>query len=117
MIHNKNMIHIKNVIHNKNAVHNKNVIHKNQNHYLHCHRHPIYLPSFVLQGCEHRHHHRRCHHHQQHYHLLHHQVSCYTYKDVNNWWIIKRPNREDLAVQVVIVTNATMIVILTVFNW
>merc|ERR1712012_749285 len=27
------------------------------------------------------------------------QVSCYTYKDVNNWWIIKRPNREDLAVQ------------------
>ena len=28
-----------------------------------------------------------------------HQVSCYTFKDVNNWWIIKRPNREDLAVQ------------------
>jgi len=27
------------------------------------------------------------------------QVSCYTYKDVNNWWIIKRPNREDLAVE------------------
>merc|ERR1712038_1840807 len=27
------------------------------------------------------------------------QVSCYTYEDVNNWWIIKRPNREDLAVQ------------------
>jgi len=27
------------------------------------------------------------------------QVSCYTYKDVNNWWIIKRPNKEDLAVQ------------------
>jgi len=27
------------------------------------------------------------------------QVSCYTYKDVNNWWIVKRPNREDLAVQ------------------
>jgi len=27
------------------------------------------------------------------------QVSCYTFKDVNNWWIIKRPNREDLAVQ------------------
>ena len=26
------------------------------------------------------------------------QVSCYTFKDVNNWWIIKRPNREDLAV-------------------
>ena len=30
------------------------------------------------------------------------QVSCYTHKDVNNWWIIKRPNREDLAVQVLI---------------
>jgi len=27
------------------------------------------------------------------------QVSCYTHKDVNNWWIIKRPNREDLAVE------------------
>jgi dolichyl-phosphate-mannose-protein mannosyltransferase len=27
------------------------------------------------------------------------QVSCYTYKDVNNWWIIKRPDREDLVVQ------------------
>ena len=27
------------------------------------------------------------------------QVSCYTFKDVNNWWIIKRPNREDLAVE------------------
>ena len=27
------------------------------------------------------------------------QVSCYTYKDVNNWWIIKRPNNEDLAVE------------------
>lgn len=27
------------------------------------------------------------------------QVSCYTFKDVNNWWIIKRPDREDLAVQ------------------
>jgi len=26
------------------------------------------------------------------------QVSCYLFKDVNNWWIIKRPNREDLAV-------------------
>ena len=27
------------------------------------------------------------------------QISCYTFKDVNNWWIIKRPNREDLAVE------------------
>ena len=27
------------------------------------------------------------------------QVSCYSYKDVNNWWIIKRPDKEDLAVQ------------------
>merc|ERR1711962_411617 len=27
------------------------------------------------------------------------QVSCYSYKDINNWWIIKRPHREDLAVQ------------------
>jgi len=27
------------------------------------------------------------------------QVSCYGYKDVNNWWIVKRPDREDLAVQ------------------
>lgn len=26
------------------------------------------------------------------------QVSCYGYKDVNNWWIIKRPERNDLAV-------------------
>ena len=26
------------------------------------------------------------------------QVSCYSYKDVNNWWIVKRPDREDLAV-------------------
>ena len=26
------------------------------------------------------------------------QVSCYSYKDVNNWWIVKRPEREDLAV-------------------
>jgi len=26
------------------------------------------------------------------------QVSCYGYKDVNNWWIVKRPEREDLAV-------------------
>ena len=26
------------------------------------------------------------------------QVSCYSYKDVNNWWIVKRPDKEDLAV-------------------
>ena len=26
------------------------------------------------------------------------QVSCYGYKDVNNWWIVKRPDRNDLAV-------------------
>ncbi|XP_011176830.2 protein O-mannosyltransferase 1 [Zeugodacus cucurbitae] len=26
------------------------------------------------------------------------QVTCYSFKDVNNWWIIKRPNREDLVV-------------------
>ena len=26
------------------------------------------------------------------------QVSCYGYKDVNNWWIVKRPDREDLKV-------------------
>lgn len=26
------------------------------------------------------------------------QVSCYSYKDVNNWWIVKRPDRDDLAV-------------------
>jgi dolichyl-phosphate-mannose-protein mannosyltransferase len=25
-------------------------------------------------------------------------VSCYGYKDVNNWWIVKRPENEDLAV-------------------
>ena len=25
-------------------------------------------------------------------------MSCYGYKDVNNWWIVKRPDREDLAV-------------------
>ena len=27
------------------------------------------------------------------------QASCYTYKDINNWRIIKRPNNEDLAVE------------------
>jgi len=26
------------------------------------------------------------------------QVSCYTFKDINNWWIIKRPDREALVV-------------------
>ena len=26
------------------------------------------------------------------------QMSCYGYKDVNNWWIVKKPDREDLAV-------------------
>ena len=61
-------------------------------------------------------------------------MSCYTYKDVNNWWIIKRPNREDLAVQVammmimmlmmimltmVMIKDKTMsmLTILTMFDW
>ncbi|XP_059487784.1 protein O-mannosyltransferase 1 [Neocloeon triangulifer] len=26
------------------------------------------------------------------------QVTCYSFKDVNNWWIVKRPTRSDLAV-------------------
>ncbi|KAJ1521671.1 hypothetical protein ONE63_003316 [Megalurothrips usitatus] len=26
------------------------------------------------------------------------QVTCYTFKDVNNWWIVKRPNRNDMVV-------------------
>ncbi|KAI9560931.1 hypothetical protein GHT06_011887 [Daphnia sinensis] len=26
------------------------------------------------------------------------QVTCYVAKDINNWWIVKRPNRTDLAV-------------------
>ncbi|XP_063234675.1 protein O-mannosyltransferase 1 isoform X2 [Bacillus rossius redtenbacheri] len=26
------------------------------------------------------------------------QVTCYSFKDVNNWWIVKRPHRDDLAV-------------------
>ncbi|XP_015189217.1 PREDICTED: protein O-mannosyltransferase 1 isoform X3 [Polistes dominula] len=26
------------------------------------------------------------------------QVTCYSFKDVNNWWIIKRPDRNDLVV-------------------
>lgn len=28
------------------------------------------------------------------------QVTCYSFKDVNNWWIIKRPQRDDLVVDV-----------------
>lgn len=26
------------------------------------------------------------------------QVTCYTFKDVNNWWIVKRPNKNNLVV-------------------
>ena len=26
------------------------------------------------------------------------QVTCYSFKDVNNWWIVKRPNKSDLVV-------------------
>ncbi|EDV39360.1 uncharacterized protein Dana_GF24536 [Drosophila ananassae] len=26
------------------------------------------------------------------------QVTCYSFKDVNNWWIVKRPTKEDLVV-------------------
>lgn len=26
------------------------------------------------------------------------QVTCYSFKDVNNWWIVKRPERDDLVV-------------------
>lgn len=26
------------------------------------------------------------------------QVTCYSFKDVNNWWIVKRPNNNDLIV-------------------
>jgi dolichyl-phosphate-mannose-protein mannosyltransferase len=26
------------------------------------------------------------------------QVTCYSFKDVNNWWIVKRPRRNDLVV-------------------
>lgn len=26
------------------------------------------------------------------------QVTCYSFKDVNNWWIVKRPDRNDLMV-------------------
>ncbi|XP_017784724.1 PREDICTED: protein O-mannosyltransferase 1 [Nicrophorus vespilloides] len=27
------------------------------------------------------------------------QVSCYSFKDVNNWWIVKRPGKNDLVVE------------------
>lgn len=27
------------------------------------------------------------------------QVSCYSFKDVNNWWIVKRPDKNDLVVE------------------
>jgi dolichyl-phosphate-mannose-protein mannosyltransferase len=27
------------------------------------------------------------------------QVTCYSFKDVNNWWIVKRPDKNDLAVE------------------
>nr|CAI5824722.1 unnamed protein product [Callosobruchus analis] len=27
------------------------------------------------------------------------QVTCYSFKDVNNWWIVKRPDRNDLRVE------------------
>lgn len=27
------------------------------------------------------------------------QVSCYSFKDVNNWWIVKRPEKNDLIVE------------------
>lgn len=27
------------------------------------------------------------------------QVTCYSFKDVNNWWIVKRPERTDLIVE------------------
>lgn len=27
------------------------------------------------------------------------QVSCYSFKDVNNWWIVKRPDKSDLVVE------------------
>ena len=35
------------------------------------------------------------------------QVSCYSYKDVNNWWIVKRPDREDLAVSFFIIIKSS----------
>lgn len=27
------------------------------------------------------------------------QVTCYSFKDVNNWWIVKRPEKNDLVVE------------------
>ncbi|XP_030755009.1 protein O-mannosyltransferase 1 [Sitophilus oryzae] len=27
------------------------------------------------------------------------QVTCYSFKDVNNWWIVKKPNKNDLVVE------------------
>lgn len=27
------------------------------------------------------------------------QVTCYSFKDVNNWWIVKRPEKSDLVVE------------------
>lgn len=27
------------------------------------------------------------------------QVTCYSFKDVNNWWIVKRPDKNDLVVE------------------
>ncbi|XP_058459751.1 protein O-mannosyltransferase 1 [Malaya genurostris] len=27
------------------------------------------------------------------------QVTCYGFKDVNNWWIVKRPNKENIAIE------------------
>lgn len=27
------------------------------------------------------------------------QVTCYSFKDVNNWWIVKRPEKNDLIVE------------------
>lgn len=29
------------------------------------------------------------------------QVTCYSFKDVNNWWIVKRPDKNDLVVDAV----------------
>lgn len=27
------------------------------------------------------------------------QITCYSFKDVNNWWIVKRPQKNDLVVE------------------
>ncbi|RZC38372.1 protein O-mannosyltransferase 1 [Asbolus verrucosus] len=50
--------------------------------WLHSHNHvyPIRYPD------------KRGSSHQQH-------VTCYSFKDVNNWWIVKRPNKNDLVVE------------------